>query len=160
MQDLHSPLAYLLQQHHAGIHRPAVSVRSVPQRSILPHGTIVAATEAPVKREAIDTQHTAEPTNSNGHRRRRPKQLALKNSDSQISQLESLRLLEWPELCQQVGYLLKPGHAATFCGMQDALLAQEMYAQTTRPICFPKGCLDAAPSCKNLLPLLARTRRY
>lgn len=138
-------MACLQQQHHAEIHSSAVFVRSVPKRNMTSHATVVAATEAPIKREAIDTQHTDVPTNSNGHRRRRQKQLALKNSDSRISQLESLRLLEWPELCQQVSYLLQLGHAASSCGMQDALHAQQAYAQTTCLARLPKGCLDAAP---------------
>ncbi|KAL3147779.1 hypothetical protein ABBQ32_002512 [Trebouxia sp. C0010 RCD-2024] len=112
MQRLHSPMACLQQQHHAEIHSSAVFVRSVPKRNMTSHATVVAATEAPIKREAIDTQHTDVPTNSNGHRRRRQKQLALKNSDSRISQLESLRLLEWPELCQQVASFTSTAVAA------------------------------------------------
>ena len=94
----------LLPQHHAKNHNSAIVVRSVTQGNTTSHTTAFVATGAPVEQEAVDTHHTDEPKPSR-HRRRQQKQLALENADSRISHLESLRLLEWPELCQ-VGYLL------------------------------------------------------
>ena len=151
LQGLHVPLANLLPQHHAKHPNSAIVVRSVPQTNITSHATVFVATEAPVKQEAVDTRRTDEPKPS-GHRKRKQQQLALENADSRISQLESLRLLEWPELCQQVGYLLHwlvmlPLIAA----VQDTFLGQQMREQATCPAALPRFCLDAAPSCTDIL---------
>lgn len=121
VRGLHWPQANLLQQHHLDKHTSATSVRTVPPRYTTSYAT--TAIEAPVVGGASDSDR---PTNASGHGRQNHKQLALQDSDSQISQLESLRLLEWPELCQQVGHLLRhDGLLAcmTTCCLQTCLAA-------------------------------------
>ena len=142
LQGLHVLLTNFLPQHHAKNHNPATVVRSVPQRNTTSHATAFVATGAPVEQEAVDTHHTDEPKPS-GHRRRKQKQLALEKADSRISQLESLRLLEWPELCQQVGYLL-------YCLVMLPLIAavQRVHQQH---FLLPCQGLDAAPYCTDIL---------
>ena len=80
-------------------HSLAISMQTVPQRSITSHASVA---EAAIQKEAIETRHADKSAKSSSSNRKPHKQSAGQNSASQHSQLESLGLLEWPELCQQV----------------------------------------------------------
>ena len=102
-----SPLSSFIGQHqHLGNHASAINTQHIPQRSIISYATVVTATEAPIRKQAIDAQCADNPAKSSSNRKQKQKQPTLQNPDSRLSQLESLRLLEWPELCQQVFHLL------------------------------------------------------
>lgn len=87
------------QPHGTPNHTLAISTQTFPQRSITSHASIA---EAPVQKEAIETRHADKSVKSSSNSRKMHKQSVVQNPASRQSQLESLGLLEWPELCQQV----------------------------------------------------------
>ena len=96
-----SPARLLGQQQPCGTksHASAVNVQKVLPRSLSSQASVA---EAPTQMTAADIQHADRAAKSSSNRAKSQKPSLSEPSASQQSQLESLGLLEWPELCQQV----------------------------------------------------------
>lgn len=109
-------LPILGQLHSAGccLHRPFASIHAGSCRSLSTHAAAAAAPASVTAANNIETQSRDEPASSGRNRKQKRKQRQLDAgkepqqdiAEDLLSQTESLRLLEWPEVCQQV---LEPG---------------------------------------------------
>lgn len=118
------------QPHSTPNHTLAVSTQTVSHKSITSHASVA---EAHIQEEAIERQHADKPAKSSSNNRKTHKQSAVQNPASQQSQLESLGLLEWPELCQQVINWL---HLRNMCGFQLLIC----FATTQHATCYVSYC--------------------
>ena len=111
-------------------HSSAISLQTVPQRSTTSHASVA---EAPIQNEAFEARHADKSAKSSSNNRKTQKQSAVQTPASQQNQLESLGLLEWPELCQQVNnwrhFCRTHGISAfdTICSNKECMLPATSY---------------------------------
>ena len=118
-----SSFARLLRQRHPcdiNTHTSAADVDNIPQRRLSSQASVA---EAPTQAAAIDTQHADKSAKSSSDKRKSQKPSSSDTSASHQSQLESLGLLEWPELCQQVSECLQ---LVDMHGMLASVMAHHM----------------------------------
>lgn len=132
LQCSSSSARLLRQRHPCDNHTSAVNPRNRPQRRLSSQASVA---EAPTRPAAIDTQHANRTSKSSSNRTKSQKPSSSETSASQQSQLESLGLLEWPELCQQVSKWLNSGDV-------HGMLASVMLCLDTKCM-LPATCLVA-----------------
>ena len=143
-------LPFLGHLYSAGCHlyRPPASVHTASRKSLATHAAAATALESTDAADNIAAQGSDNNGSSGRNRKQRRKQRQLDAgmdpqqdiAENQFTHLESLRLLEWPEVCQQVIFHALAGSSVN----TNQFLAAHVLTTASILLLDAKCCLSIA----------------
>ena len=149
--QLHAAVGWHQYQHQ---YQTSRATRASSSRQLHACASVAADAQLALKADTLSTHSADAAAGSDGSRKTRQKHQSQTNSNDQqrnkeshLTQLESLRLLEWPEVCQQVRLFCPhssstpdplPSRIEQACPLRSLRsITLNLYVSTWLAVCFP-----------------------